>query len=199
MCVYRQLKTARALGKSILSNAVGEDKTFDYKLPDDTIREKLSLAHVQAIAAQGGFTCDEPSSDYQSVDLTIGSRQWIDPSCEVADPKLDVQVKATSVDYCRSDHFAFPLKIKNYNDLRTLKRMCPIILIVLALPTNPEEWLAINENNLVARRCCYWVSLKGSPSTDNTSSCTVHLPRSNILTPDSLKEIMIKASRLEDL
>lgn len=70
-----------------------------------------------------------------------------------------------------------PLKLKNYNDLRG-DHYVPRVLIVVLVPTVPEDWLIQNHESLALRHCVYWLSLQQSPETTNTAKVTVAIPRS---------------------
>src|SRR3954452_9239289 len=50
----------------------------------------------------------------------------------------------------------------------------------------PEEWLHISEEALIARRCAYWVSLRGASASPNRESQTVYIPRPNLLSAQGL-------------
>ena len=50
--------------------------------------------------------------------------------------------------------------------------------------------MALSVQQLVLRRCGYWVSLVGQPQSDNESSVTVSVSRANVLTVDALQELM---------
>jgi Domain of unknown function (DUF4365) len=103
---------------------------------------------------------------------------------------LEVQVKSTSISVRGEDSIRYPLKLKNYNELRKQKTLVPKILIVVLIPDNQSEWLNQSENELCMRRCGYWLSLKGQPETANTDSVTVYLPRQQIFTVLSVQNIM---------
>jgi hypothetical protein len=182
-----------------LTKPAEDERSYNYKLPDTAIKEQLSKAHLHAIASHADFTCDTPGTDYQSVDSTIGAKEWINETCPLGFPRLDVQLKATSAADLKEESLIFSLDVKNYNDLRAAKRQNPIVLVVLVLPGDQAEWLVNDENSLVAKNSCYWTSLKGALATTNKTKITVHIPRSNVLSPNELLRLMIKVSRGEDL
>jgi hypothetical protein len=63
------------------------------------------------------------------------------------------------------------------------------------VPENVAEWLRQTEDEMVLKRCGYWVSLFGRPEVPNTTSVTVELPRENVFTPSALGTIMGRVSR----
>jgi hypothetical protein len=121
-------------------------------------KELFSKAYVRAVAARSGYTAHEPELDRDSVDLEIAA---IAGSGTYRSPKLDLQLKCTSRDIVDATHVKFPLKIKNYDDLRLPNYQVPRILVVVVVPGRIHDWLAQSEDELVLRHCGYWVSLRG--------------------------------------
>lgn len=100
----------------------------------NAMKERFSLAYIGAVASRAGYYIVEPRVDQDSVDGTlmgdIGRR-----------PRIDFQAKATAQDILRESHLAFPLPVKNYNDLRADTRT-PRILIVVLIPGDSSKWLS---------------------------------------------------------
>ncbi|KAB8318317.1 DUF4365 domain-containing protein [Tolypothrix campylonemoides VB511288] len=84
----------------------------------------------------------------------------------------------------------YPLKLKNYNDLRLDDFAIPRILVVVLIPDNLADWLQQSEQELCMRYCGYWVSLLGMLRTQNTTTVTVTIPRTNQFTVATLQSIM---------
>ena len=93
----------------------------------------------------------------------------------------------------------WPSDVEKYDELREPTGPLPTLLVVLFLPDNAVEWLTLDHESLVARRCAYWVCLWGAPKTANSSGATVYLPETNILTPDNLRDVIRRLSREEDV
>lgn len=74
-------------------------------------KARLSLAYIEAVAARAGYQVSEPRIDDDSVDGLLMGR-------EGRRPRIEFQAKATARDVVGPEHISFPLKIKNYNDLR---------------------------------------------------------------------------------
>jgi Domain of unknown function (DUF4365) len=66
-----------------------------------------------------------------------------------------------------------------------MRTATPCILILLALPTDAEQWLICEELQLRLQGTCYWEYLSGSLS-ENRSSVRIRVSRSQRLTPESL-------------
>lgn len=87
------------------------------------------------------------------------------------------------------DYIRYPLKVKNYNDLRK-NALVPRILVVLLVPENLEDWLQQSEAEMCMRNSAYWMSLREPPETQNIANVTVCLPRSNQFTVPALKSMI---------
>jgi hypothetical protein len=161
-------------------------------------KQQFSIAYVHAVAARAGFTCQATLVDDDSVDVVIGGRGWVHQQAQVRSPRIEVQLKATAQEVLGADAVAFPLPVKNYDELR-LPSAVPRILVVLRLPSTLSQWLEQSEDQLLCRHAAYWVSLSGRPATMNTASITVTLPREQMLTADSIRGLMERVARKEPL
>ena len=153
--------------------------------------EQFSLAYIRAVVASAGYQMVRPEPDTDSLDGILmsdfGSR-----------PRIEFQAKATARDIVRSGNLHFPLRIKNYNELRNSTRI-PRILIVVLMPWDPNQWVNQTEEELCLRRCGYWVSLEGRSTVTNTTNITVRLPLSNVFNGAQLHALMNKVERGEAL
>ncbi len=149
-------------------------------------KEEFSLAYVRAVATVAGYHTTRIDYDADSVDLNIAH---VGARGTSRSPKIDVQAKCTSRDIQKDQTLNFPLPVKNYEDLRA-DSMVPRILIVVTVPNTLDGWLVQSEEELILRHCAYWISLKGSPPTDNTATVTVPIPRSQVFSPMALQNIM---------
>jgi hypothetical protein len=161
-------------------------------------KQQFSIAYVHAIAARAGYACQANLVDDDSVDVTLAAAGLVHHQAVFRSPRLEVQLKATSQDILRDDHLAFPLPIKNYNDLRE-RTLVPRLLVVLLLPPGVGDWVEQTEEHMICRRCAFWQSLRGSPEVPNEKSVTVHLPRVNRLTVEGLGTLMQRAARRQPL
>lgn len=168
-------------------------------LTENQIKEQLSYAFVHAVASRVGITCGPAHGpDMDSVDVNLGAIGKLENDSVLNSPRLDLQLKATAGILGNGDEFSFPLPIKNYNDLR-LPRHTPCLLVVFEMPENPEYWLSQSPDALITRHCGYWCSLRNMPPVENATIKTIRVKRSRILTPESLRELMVRISRCEEL
>jgi len=107
-------------------------------------------------------------------------------------PVLDVQAKCTATDDGHGRYLPFDLSIKNYDDLRESSRHVPLILVVVCVPQDLGDWLEETPEHTAIRRCAYWFSARGQPTTTNTTTCRVQLPRSQRFIVDAVREIMTR-------
>ncbi len=148
-------------------------------------QEAFSRAYVFAVAASVGYTTATRDYDRDSVDLTISAGGQMRPS-------IDVQLKATINLGRKGDLLTFPLKIKNYNELR-METQTPRIVVVLDMPESPDEWLYCDIENLILRRAAYWAYLGGSPESDNDTSVTIEIPSHQHFDAHALQSLMVRS------
>ena len=156
----------------------------DAILIDNYRKAELSFAYLSALSAMAGYTCQRgPEPDIDTIDATLragGTKR----------PVLDVQLKATSSPVWRNDGLHFRLSRKNYDDLRE-DRTVNIILVVLELPDDENNWLECGAEQLVLRRCAWWEWLAYSPETDDESK-TVVIPESQRFDLETMRDIIAR-------
>lgn len=151
-------------------------------------QEQFSLAYARAVATIAGYAIYRPEVDDDSIDLGVAARGG---GGTLRSPRLEIQVKSTSTGVLHERELHYPLKLKNYDDLR-LPCHVPRILLVVLVPEDPREWLTQTEDELTLRRCGYWASLAGRPESQNEASVTVRLPRANVFSPAALQQMMTR-------
>jgi len=167
-------------------------------LSENDIKEELSYAYLHAVAAKVGYSCDRPYKDRDSIDAKVVARWEEGEGIEFTSPEILFQLKATVKCEVKDGKFSFDLSMKNYRDLKK-KHPFPRLLLVLVLPENSEEWLAVSGENLIAKKCCYWCNLLPLPDVDNDAKRRVEVHASNLLTPESLRKLMEKSARREEI
>jgi len=157
-------------------------------------QEQFADAFLLAVAAVAGFQAMKPPVDNDSVDWTIASRL-------PRRPKIDIQMKSRGVEDAdaEDDFIRYDLKRKNYDDLILTDLLAPRLLVLVLVPKGIEGWLALTPEQLILRRCAYWVSLAGQPPTTNETSVRVHVPRTNLFDVASLEGLMQRANDQEPL
>ena len=160
-------------------------------------KAQFSLAYVHAVSAVAGaklFRCDV---DDESVDITLGQTGG---DGTVRSPRLDIQLKCTEQDILRADGVHFPLKRKNYDDLRAVDFMVPKVLVVLMVPDNLAAWVTPTpEERLCLHRFAWWMNLAGADERADVDTPTVILPRGQLFHVDALRDMLTKVGRKERL
>jgi hypothetical protein len=159
----------------------------DALLTETDREEALSRAYVAAIAAGAGYVMAEQNFDRDGVDVQIRAGGLMRPS-------LDIQLKATiNLGELTDDNkFRYALKRRNYDLLRE-QTMVPRILVVLSLPIDRAAWLNVTADELILRRCAFWVSLATYPETQNKESVTISIQKHDQFDVDALKLLMERA------
>ncbi|MEG4804648.1 DUF4365 domain-containing protein [Microcoleus sp. ARI1-B5] len=150
-------------------------------------KEQFSNTYLQAIATVAGYSLYKPSVDDDSVDWGIAAKGG---TGRIRAPRLELQLKSTSKDVLENSSIRYPLKLKNYDDLRMDDFAIPRILVVVLIPETIEDWLTQSETEICMKECGYWISLRGMPETQNTTAVTVTIPRTNQFTVIALQSIM---------
>ncbi|QLE56913.1 DUF4365 domain-containing protein [Nostoc sp. TCL26-01] len=150
-------------------------------------KEQFSNAYLQAVTSVAGYSLYKPAVDDDSVDWGIAATGIMG---RIRAPRLELQLKSTSRDILNNKAIHYPLKPKNYNDLRMIDFVVPRILIVVLIPDNLADWVQQSEKELCLRYGGYWLSLRGMPETQNISTVTVTMSRDNQFTVAALQSIM---------
>ena len=157
----------------------------DALLPSEGREEALSKAYALAVAAAAGYTTAVHDYDRSGIDLLVQGGGYLSPM-------LALQLKATiSLRPLRATDgsvFSFQLKAENYESLR-LPTQIPRLLVVLDLPAEEGEWTTVTTEELVLRRCAYWLSLNGFPESARVRP-TVHIPKSQVFDVPGLQGLM---------
>lgn len=152
--------------------------------------EQFSRAYVHALAATVGYGCTRPEVDDDSIDMIVSATGG---SGTRRSPRLELQLKSHAMDLPTGPSISYPLKVKNYNELR-VATFVPRILVLVVVPRNIDEWTKHSEEQLVLRRCGYWLSLHGMEETTNASSVTVTVPRTQVFNVEALRGMMERIS-----
>ena len=157
-------------------------------------KESLSRAYVRAIAGQCGLICSHADVDY-GIDVTLHEVTSRNGRLVHSGYSLDVQLKSTVTAVVEDSHVKYDLEVKNYLDLCETDVGCPRILVLLVLPRPEPEWLSQTEEELIVRRCAYWLSLRGKPASSNTATVRIQIPRTNVLSVEGLRAMMAQVRK----
>ena len=174
-----------------------------YPLIGNDIESEISYAYLHAVASKTGAACEPAGrhSDNRGIDACLTAWGPFEGGGYLEEVDLKVQLKATIEQPAINNGYIsyFLQGVHRYDTLRSEVLGTQRILVVMFLPPNPDEWLAISEDELMMKKCAYWVSLRGAAATSNTRGQTVYLPVSQRFSPESLLDIFRRLSRPENL
>ena len=147
-------------------------------------KEQFSAAYAQAVASVVGLKVSKCEVDDDSIDITFERTGGLAE-------RVDIQLKCTAEPLPAKGDLKFPLKLKNYEDLARPTIM-PRILVVLFVPEDCENWMEISPERAILKHAAWWLSLEGAADTDNGTSVTLTIPRTNLFTPDVLIDLLDK-------
>lgn len=170
--------------------------------PQD-VEASLSYAYLYAIASHAGVACQEANRahDNLGIDACLSLRRDFGELAVFTELSVHVQLEATVKPSIGRDG-RMPYFLANtveYDRLRKPSALPPRLLGVLFLPPERTAWLSHDVEQLILRRCAYWVSLVGAPECDNLTGQTVYLPSSQALSPTGLIELFRRLACQEEL
>ena len=180
---------------AVVAVRLGSTKWVAALLTPQHFQESLSRAYVHAIAGRTGLGCSVREFDY-GIDLTLhqivvrtdrttGRKRHFESGAA-----LDIQVKSTTNASVSDSAVRSDLDVNAYDDLRDMATSTPRILVLHVQPKAEHERVNLTDEGLLVRGCCYWTSLRGHPAVPNRSTVRICIPRINVLSEHSLREIM---------
>ncbi len=144
-------------------------------------QELISRAHVAAIAASVGMNSSTRDLDY-GIDLTLHqvtsrtSQKTGKTRIVESGLTLDLQIKCTINATTEADCVAYDLDTNCYDDLRDNLVQTLRILVLHVQPREEAQRIQHSREALAIVGCCYWYSLRGAPTIDNTSTIRIRIP-----------------------
>ena len=155
-------------------------------------KEEFSHAFLHTLASKLGYNLARLNIDNDSIDVIIKAKCNI--LSKIRSPQLDIQLKCTTYSFNNDGYLHYPLKMKNYEELRGDNRWQPRYLIVVCIPENDNDWIEVRPEEMLLRYSAYWFSLKDEPAVSNKNNITIKIPKHQKLDLDSFKMLMDKAS-----
>lgn len=165
-------------------------------LSDNDIKSELSYAYLHAVAAGAGCECrcSTRHSDNRGIDAEVVYYGDFGPNT-LSRITILFQLKATSLKLDESGgRIAYDLDVGQYEKIRTTTSDCPILLLVLQLPPQSNDWLKCSPKALSLKRCAYWVSLHGATPSNNKNTQRVFLPKKNRFSVPGLLDLLRRSS-----
>lgn len=162
-------------------------------IPDNSLKEYLHCAYVQAVAAQAGYTCEFSTHDF-GVDARISEvRHYENGRYRANGMHFNVQMKATQNYNQNGRSTKYELDAEAHDRL-VAHDEGSIVLIVFCVPKVATDRFLVNEDGLTIYRCCYWYP-RPDTMTPNKRSVTIDLPRANLFDPNACRSLMERARK----
>lgn len=158
-------------------------------VPPNNVKENLHRAYVYAVTAKAGANCGRFDTD-MGADLIVSRVSILsNGKYQQTGFNFHCQLKATTTCEVNSHYIIYDMEAEDYNKLAGWQGASACFLIVFNLPEDEMEWLYMDEDQLLLKRCCYWHYIGNTPSP-NTSSQRIKIPRTQLFTPDAVLELL---------
>jgi hypothetical protein len=159
-------------------------------------QDAFSGAYIRAICAAAGCGVEAVTLDNDKIDYLVRSR--VRGSVR-SKPQIDFQAKCEMSGEATENPVPYSLDLETYDNLRDPGVCIPRVLLLIRVPRDVEMWLNQTENELRLNHCAYWLSLKGAPASENTTSQTVYFPRENVFGISALQSMMVRTANGRDI
>jgi hypothetical protein len=147
---------------------------------------------VWALSCAAGLNPGKRNLDVDGVDIQVGFPGRVGT---MRYPLIEAQVKSCCNPSYVSDCFSYPIPIKNYNDLVGkvgIDLPTRRYLFLVHAPADKSEYVVSSAQSSDFRHAIYWVDLmdKEQIDPDAQASKSVHVPKKNLLTVETLIELV---------
>lgn len=161
-------------------------------ITEEHIKEGISRGYIESLINYAGYNTYRESNDYGfdggfSEVMIRGNRRVSNGF------KVDYQLKSSSNITINNGYVIYDLEVKNYNDLVDPNVGTPRILFLYHLPKDFNQYISVSQDQTLFKHCAYWCSLKNEQPTTNKEKKRIRIPVSNIVTRDSIINIMAMA------
>ncbi len=152
------------------------------------LMEQFQESIVRAIAATAGCNVSSTSID-NGTDLQLEHELQGEE-----DAMLKLQLKAVTSGWNMGrTRISAKMPRERFERMSRPSPLFNSIVVIMDLPSNPEEWLEVSHPYTYAKHCCYWVNLAGAPTPQGVGNkVTVSAPASNVFDDQSLCVMMDK-------
>jgi hypothetical protein len=137
--------------------------------------------------------CEELGQDY-GIDMYLRTVPVIGERYIDVGDQLDLQLKSSTRPRVGETEVVHDLEVRAYDVLRATALGCPRILVLLVLPEDESQWLSQSAEELILRRCAFWMSLRGAPATPNQATIRIRIPGANLFSVDGVRRLMQQLS-----
>lgn len=162
-------------------------------IPSSHMKERLHLAYVNAVASRAGAKCTKPDPDYGDDVIIQEVRQLPNGKFTDSGFLFHCQLKASTTCEVRDDVIVYDMEVDSYNKMIEWEGGY-YILILFVMPEDELEWLHLDEDRFLLKKCCYWQEINGEISR-NRKSQRIFIPRSQLFTPETVRVLLDKVRR----
>ncbi|MGX6602711.1 DUF4365 domain-containing protein [Micromonosporaceae bacterium Da 78-11] len=142
---------------------------------------------IYALACAGGFTSSKANLDLDGVDRQIAHAG---PRGTSRSPKIELQVKSSSVPTLAGDVIRHRLDVAHFNHLAGSGFQIPRFLSVVIVPADAEHYATCTHEHMRLATAAYWLSLADREILPTggvlPESVVVEVPLRNLLTVTTL-------------
>lgn len=161
-------------------------------LPVQNIEELISVSYVSAVVARAGSAPNAVAKDF-GIDLEVRDISQHGGKRIDLGSVLALQLKATINWILEDDYIVYDMEADAFNRLvyQRDNASLPCALVLCCLPKDQTKWLTVCERDLKIEKCCYYYFIEGA-ETKNSSQKRIRIPRSQLLTPESIIDLKEK-------
>lgn len=160
-------------------------------------QEALCRAYIIALAGSAGANYELGRGFDYGVDCTIRQVIHIPARRRRVESGFSIEIQLKSSTLWHFDvngNVVYDLEAKTWNDLISREPAAlPLYLGLLCLPKDKAQWLSSTEERLILKHCCYYFKPSGAGLSEAASSRRIHIPRQNVLTSNSIVELLENA------
>ena len=144
---------------------------------------------IRALASAAGLIVSRADLDVTGEDFTIVGKGAV---AGKRHPKIDVQIKSWSSPAGVGAEWSYAMSVEHFNELAGMDYSLPRFLILVIVPKSHHQYAVAQPSQLVLNHSAYWASLQHLSRIDPTTQTrvTVHIPRANLVTTQSLWSLM---------
>ncbi len=158
-------------------------------------KEDMSIAFISAVVAQSGLQTNHPYKHDDGIDIEIAAEPAVVPGVNRRNPRLFVQMKATSHPEIDDNVLTFRFKKRtSYEKLSSLSTI-PQALILYVMPDERQKWMVPAESRTDVNGHAFFINMADVPSLGQEDAPKVEIPIANRVTSSSLIEFFCDAIR----
>jgi hypothetical protein len=153
--------------------------------------EEIGFSYISMLSAIDRMSVTKPGKDF-GLDGTIADIEYDEISHKYSQTgfNIDFQLKSTTNCICQNGSIKYDLKVDNYKKLINQNVGTSRILILYAMPKDESQRLEVYPDYTIARKCAWWLSLRGMIDTGNKKTVRVEVPEKQLVTPAELRRLM---------